>query len=200
GGAIQQLQRAGWALIQWRDFPTPWSRPHFERETVIDDLVGVVEHLAELSGRAQRRNDTLYQDLRPVREVATALARSEQYDALKRRAGRLDFVDLLIQARNLVRDDEDVRRYLQSRFTHIFVDEFQDTDPLQAELLLLLAAEDPKATAWLEATPKPGKLFLVGDPKQSIYKFRRADVVLYQEIKRALGSRGVGIVHLTCSH
>ncbi len=67
-------------------------------------------------------------------------------------------------------------------------------------MILLLAAEDPRETAWLSATPKPGKLFLVGDPKQSIYKFRRADVVLYQEIKRALAARGVGIVHLTCSH
>ena len=81
------------------------------------------------------------------------------------------------------------------------MDEFQDTDPLQAELLLLLAADDSDADRMAgRATPKPGKLFLVGDPKQSIYKFRRADVVLYQEIKRSLASRGVGIVHLRCSH
>src|SRR5579864_3385814 len=122
-----------------------------------------------------------------------------QYDALKRRAGKLDFVDLLILARDLVRENLEVRRYLQDRFTHIFIDEFQDTDPLQAEILLLLSSDDPAQSDWLQVTPKPGKLFLVGDPKQSIYKFRRADVVLYRAIRDALATRGVGIVQLTTS-
>jgi ATP-dependent helicase/nuclease subunit A len=122
-----------------------------------------------------------------------------RYDQLKRRAGKLDFLDLLMLARDLVRDKPDVRRYLQERFTHIFIDEFQDTDPLQAEILLLLAADDPAQSDWLRAAPKPGKLFVVGDPKQSVYKFRRADVVLYRSIRDALGARGVGIVQLTTS-
>ena len=77
-------------------------------------------------------------------------------------------------------------RELQQRFTHFFVDEFQDTDPLQAEILLLLAADDPGETDWRAARPIPGKLFLVGDPKQSIYRFRRADVALYEEVKERL--------------
>jgi ATP-dependent helicase/nuclease subunit A len=123
----------------------------------------------------------------------------ERYDHLKRRAGKLDFVDLLLLARNLVRDKPDVRRYLQDRFTHIFIDEFQDTDPLQAEILLLLSAEDAAQSDWLKVAPKAGKLFVVGDPKQSVYKFRRADVVLYREIRDALQERGVGIVQLTTS-
>ena len=123
----------------------------------------------------------------------------ERYDSLKRRAGKLDFVDLLLLARNLVRDNREVRRYLQDRFTHIFIDEFQDTDPLQAEILLLLASDDPAQPNWLAATPKSGKLFVVGDPKQSVYKFRRADVVLYHAIRDALESRGVGKVQLTTS-
>jgi ATP-dependent exoDNAse (exonuclease V) beta subunit len=123
----------------------------------------------------------------------------EQYDQLKRRAGKLDFVDLLLLARDLVRDKPDVRRYLQSRFTHIFIDEFQDTDPLQAEILLLLAADNPAESDWLKVAPAKGKLFVVGDPKQSVYKFRRADVVLYREIRDALRKRGVGVVQLTTS-
>jgi ATP-dependent helicase/nuclease subunit A len=123
----------------------------------------------------------------------------ELYNQQKRRAGKLDFVDLLLLARDLVRDQPDVRRYLQERFTHIFIDEFQDTDPLQAEILLLLAANNPAESDWLAASPKPGKLFVVGDPKQSVYKFRRADVVLYREIRDALQSRGVGVVQLTTS-
>jgi ATP-dependent exoDNAse (exonuclease V) beta subunit len=122
-----------------------------------------------------------------------------RYDELKRRAGKLDFVDLLILARDLVRGNADVRRYLQHRFTHIFIDEFQDTDPLQAEILLLLTSDDPEQSDWHAVVPKPGKLFVVGDPKQSVYKFRRADVVLYRGIRDALAARGVGVVQLTTS-
>ncbi|MBI3766954.1 MAG: UvrD-helicase domain-containing protein [Deltaproteobacteria bacterium] len=123
----------------------------------------------------------------------------ERYDALKRRAGRLDFLDLLLIARDLLRQDATVRRDLQERFTHVFVDEFQDTDPLQAEILLLLAADDPAARDWTAVRPVPGKLFLVGDPKQSIYRFRRADVALYEEIKRRLVAGGAAVEHLTVS-
>ena len=100
------------------------------------------------------------------------------YEALKSKTGSLDFLDLLIKMRNLVRDDEGVRKELQGRFTHFFVDEFQDTDPLQAEILLLLSADDHTVADWRAVHPVPGKLFLVGDPKQSIYRFRRADVAL----------------------
>ncbi len=121
------------------------------------------------------------------------------YRELKERAGRLDFLDLLLTARNLVRDNAAVRAELQARFTHIFVDEFQDTDPLQAEILLLIAADDPSETDWLEVRPRDGKLFIVGDPKQSIYRFRRADVALYQEIKRRLRLRGAALEYLTVS-
>lgn len=123
----------------------------------------------------------------------------ERYEAEKARQGRLDFVDLLLRVRNLVRDDGEVRRFLQERFSHLFVDEFQDTDPLQTEILLLLAADDPEESDWRKVRPVPGKLFLVGDPKQSIYRFRRADVVLYQQVRRNLAAAGVRLVHLSRS-
>jgi ATP-dependent helicase/nuclease subunit A len=121
------------------------------------------------------------------------------YESLKIKAGRLDFLDLLIKARDLIRGDAAVRRELQGRFSHFFVDEFQDTDPLQAEILLLLAADDPEKTDWRTARPVPGKLFLVGDPKQSIYRFRRAEVALYEEVKGRLGKFGSETIHLTTS-
>jgi ATP-dependent helicase/nuclease subunit A len=120
----------------------------------------------------------------------------ERYEMLKARAGALDFLDLLLLARNLVRDHPHVRRAFQQRFTRIFVDEFQDTDPLQAELLLLLAADDPDETDWRRARPVPGRLFLVGDPKQSIYRFRRADVAIYREVCRQLQAQGARAVRL----
>src|SRR5262249_20278501 len=121
------------------------------------------------------------------------------YERLKARAGCLDFVDLLLRARDLVRDDAGVRGQLQERWTHIFVDEFQDTDPLQAELLLLLAAAHPGERDWRRVRTVPGKLFVVGDPKQSIYRFRRADVALYESVKRQLVDGGASVVHLTVS-
>ena len=120
----------------------------------------------------------------------------ERYEALKQAAGRVDFFDLLLRARDLVRDNPEVRAELQGRFSHVFVDEFQDTDPLQAEILLLLASADPTIADWREVTPSPGKLFLVGDPKQSIYRFRRADVGIYQVVKERLGKRGVECLYL----
>ncbi|MGO4881560.1 MAG: UvrD-helicase domain-containing protein [Bryobacteraceae bacterium] len=121
------------------------------------------------------------------------------YRDRKQRAGKLDFVDLLLLVRDMVRDNREVRNYLQNRFSRVFVDEFQDTDPLQAEILILLSANDPAESDWRKVTPLPGKLFVVGDPKQSIYKFRRADVVLYDEVCEALGTRGVARMHLTKS-
>ena len=112
------------------------------------------------------------------------------YERLKQRAGALDFVDLLLRARDLLAGDASVRRAFQSRFSHIFVDEFQDTDPLQAEILLLLAADDAKERDWRSVRPVPGKLFIVGDPKQAIYRFRRADVETYREVCELLAARG----------
>ncbi len=122
------------------------------------------------------------------------------YQALKARAGKLDFVDLLLLACELLRTNSDVRGYFQQRFSHIFVDEFQDTDPLQAEILLLLASGVTAETEWLRVKPAAGKLFLVGDPKQSIYKFRRADVTLYRRVCGSFEGCGVRRINLTRSH
>jgi ATP-dependent exoDNAse (exonuclease V) beta subunit len=122
-----------------------------------------------------------------------------RYEDLKRRAGKLDFTDQLIYVRDLLRNNREVREFLQQRFTHLFIDEFQDTDPLQSEILLLLASDNPLQDDWLQVTPAPGKLFIVGDPKQSIYKFRRADVLLYQLIRDRLIERGVALVYLSKS-
>ena len=123
----------------------------------------------------------------------------DRYHQLKARAGALDFLDLLLLARDLVRDNASVRLGFQTRFKRIFVDEFQDTDPLQAEILLLLAADDNDETDWRKVRPRPGTLFLVGDPKQSIYRFRRADVGIYREVCARLTALGATQLHLNTS-
>lgn len=110
------------------------------------------------------------------------------YADRKRAAAALDFDDLLLHARALVRGDEAVRLALGQRYRHIFVDEFQDTDPVQAEIILAIAS-DSLAAQWTDATPRPGALFLVGDPKQAIYRFRGAHIVAYQAVRDAFVSR-----------
>ncbi|CAN5139548.1 hypothetical protein BH09MYX1_BH09MYX1_05420 [soil metagenome] len=132
----------------------------------------------------------LHHDLKPA--IAS-------YVAMQRKGGRLDFLDLLLVARDLILHDAAVRRELQQRFTHLLVDEFPDPDPLQAEILLLLSADDPKENDYRRARPLAGKLCVVGDPKQSIYRFRRADVVLYDTIKRRLVDAGARVVYLSTS-
>ena len=124
---------------------------------------------------------------------------TERYERAKRRDGCLDFVDLLIRARGLLRDNAEIRRHYRKRFTRFFVDEFQDTDPLQVEILLLLCGEDPDETRPERIVPARGKLFVVGDPKQSIYRFRRADVMLYERTKRRLEEADARVLHLSTS-
>jgi ATP-dependent helicase/nuclease subunit A len=116
-------------------------------------------------------------------ELWPCLAR---YERLKQEQGALDFVDLLLRTRELIVRDRSVRADFQRRFARIFVDEFQDTDPIQAEILTLLAADDPDVTDWRAARLVPGKLFIVGDPKQAIYRFRRADVGTYWAVRELI--------------
>ncbi len=289
---LDELRRAAWQLVDWRDFPSSWRRPEFDREAQLADLAARIERLAGLL-RHGRRGDVLRRGLAPMLDLASWIARAreaglpgasaagdgaegagaemvgdqmearlvelrrrlsgygqprkgrggfaegvareqvwghwqrlaerletfvatadadlaarlrdelagavESYEEAKRTVGKLDFHDLLIETRNLLRSDGAVRAHLQRRYSHLFVDEFQDTDPLQAEILLLLAGCDPGEDDWRRVRPAPGKLFLVGDPKQSIYRFRRADVVLYHEVRSMLAGRGVEVLHLTTS-
>ena len=121
----------------------------------------------------------------------------EDYEAAKQKAGMLDFDDLLLRTQGLLRDHAEVREELGGRFRHIVVDEYQDTDPMQTEIVLLLTAPEPPGGDWRAAIPVPGSLCLVGDPKQSIYRFRRADVAHYLEMKERLLANGAAEIRLT---
>ena len=112
------------------------------------------------------------------------------YEAAKKEKGCLDFFDLLYRTRELLKNNREVRDYFQGRFDYILVDEFQDTDPLQVEIFFFLAESSPRADDWSEVRVKPGKLFLVGDPKQSIYRFRRADIETYDAAQKILVGQG----------
>jgi ATP-dependent helicase/nuclease subunit A len=105
-------------------------------------------------------------------------------------AGLANFQDLLLRATALLRDHPAARAYFARRIRYLLVDEFQDTDPVQAEMMLLLTGEDGKEARWRHLAPRPGSLFIVGDPKQSIYRFRRADISTYNEVKRIVERSG----------
>ena len=102
--------------------------------------------------------------------------------ALRRDRGQLSANDLLLYTRNLLRDHSGVRRALHQRYPRLLVDEFQDTDPLQAEILFYLTGTDHETTDWRATHPAPGSLFVVGDDKQSIYRFRRADMAIFNDV------------------
>lgn len=120
-----------------------------------------------------------------IAQVQPVLERFREY---KRSAALLDFDDLIFAARDLLRDHDDVRRALGARFSRVLVDEFQDTDPLQTEIFWRLCGEPPAEDAnagWTAFQIRPGALFLVGDPKQAIYRFRGADVSAYVRARDA---------------
>jgi ATP-dependent helicase/nuclease subunit A len=110
----------------------------------------------------------------------------ELYERAKRRHRALDQIDLLVKLRDLLANDPSSRRFYQGLFDHIFVDEFQDTDPLQAQIILYLCEREARASNWNDVELAPGKLTVVGDPKQSIYRFRRADIAMYDEVRRII--------------
>ena len=116
--------------------------------------------------------------------VARAGAALASFEAAK--GSGLDFMDLLLRASDLLAGNPGVARRLGERFRHIFVDEFQDTDPLQAGVLRAIAADGA-----------PGRLFVVGDPKQSIYGFRRADIQVYRKFRDGMVDAGGEKVPLT---
>ncbi|HET9536532.1 MAG TPA: UvrD-helicase domain-containing protein, partial [Mesorhizobium sp.] len=276
-GPVDRLRRAGWELIQWRDFDGEWQRPRFDRSSRIDELVQLLNSFTDLLEPPGSAYDTLYADCWAARKLADEVRRTESvatrdydrleaglielgrnrnfrdarkgsgknyrsgvlrddvwqarenlqntlagfeadadadlaaalrselrgcvlaYETAKAKAGALDFLDLLLKTRDLIRDNPEARSSFQQRFKRIFVDEFQDTDPLQAEILLLLAAGDSAETSWCETRPVPGKLFLVGDPKQSIYRFRRAHVGIYRSVYEMLQAAGAKRVTLRTS-
>jgi ATP-dependent exoDNAse (exonuclease V) beta subunit len=133
----------------------------------------------------------------PHRWLATRLVRlfpvvKAMYERVKAEHEVVDYLDLLIKLRDLLRDDADARRFYQGLFNHIFVDEFQDTDPLQCEIVFYLC-EDPhrsRTAAWDALQLAPGKLTIVGDPQQSIYRFRRADIAMYGRATERLLANG----------
>jgi ATP-dependent helicase/nuclease subunit A len=170
------------------------------------DVKAVREQVAEAGAALDEARATVL--AASVRQVASALraftlASAEE----RRRSGTLTFHDLLVRARRLLTDPvhgPTVRARLHKRYRRLLLDEFQDTDPIQVELAVRIAADDPLAEAsgsapWHEVPVTDGQLFFVGDPKQSIYRFRRADIATFLNAAQRFGSSSGGHVTLTAN-
>ncbi|GJQ33372.1 MAG: hypothetical protein HBSAPP04_22110 [Ignavibacteriaceae bacterium] len=120
------------------------------------------------------------------------------YNSEKKRTSSLGFDDLLFQTNELLKNNKEVRAYFKKKYDRLFVDEVQDNDPLQTEIMFFLCERDRgAATNWREVALQPGKLFMVGDPKQSIYRFRRADIQVYEEAKNIIAVQDGILCELT---
>jgi ATP-dependent helicase/nuclease subunit A len=143
-----------------------------------------------LGGDAKRLLDEWWAHRYPI-AMRFALGAAHALEQHRRAGGHLDFQDLLALAARLLRTSPGAREALGTRWRRLLVDEFQDTDPLQAEVVFLLASgPDSDGGDWTRAVPRPGALFVVGDPKQSIYRFRRADIALYMQVRHRFAEFG----------
>ena len=157
----------------------------------------IKETLKELDGRiAENLAEARTAALEPVLELLRIFA--IEYAQSRKSRGVAQFHDLLVWARDMLRDNLDARDYFRERYSHILIDETQDTDPLQAEIAMFLAEDAPsdgdrrnRPRDWNSVRPADGKIFVVGDPKQSIYRFRRAEVNLTRRVQRIVGGEQV---------
>lgn len=121
-------------------------------------------------------------------------------EQVMRDKGCLSFFDYLYYLRNMLKrsaeSDGRLINYIYNRHSYFLIDEFQDTNPMQAEVFFYLTSENPNAK-WSDCVPRPGSLFIVGDPKQSIYRFRSADVTSFLKVKSLFEKTGGDILYLS---
>ncbi|HEX5414294.1 MAG TPA: UvrD-helicase domain-containing protein, partial [Chloroflexota bacterium] len=183
------------ALLALKDLPepkTPGNQANWQKdETGVNAARAIKDAIKDVKATretllTEHRTAVLGALLGQLRAFSLAFAEE------RRCQGSAAFHDLLVWARDLLRDHPEVRARARARFERIFVDEFQDTDPLQAEIVWYLTSDEPTPGAsWVGAPLETGKLFVVGDPKQSIYRFRAADIRLVGEIFEQAGPREV---------
>ena len=116
---------------------------------------------------------------------------AERFRSKKHSIQAMDFDDLLLGVRNLLKDHDEIRRHYQNQFQALLIDEFQDTDDVQAEIISLLAEDSDHPGRFARR-----KLLIVGDPKQSIYRFRRARVTVFFRMLDRIVKEGGAVVHL----
>ena len=148
-------------------------------DTEIEVLVSAAKKIKALSLSEEEKDEVETDDdflISTTRDLLTLYKRiSTEYQTAKLSQGKLDFTDLQLRTRDLLRNNKEIRQTLIKRHKYYMVDEYQDTNELQYELVMLLTNELQSAN-----------LFIVGDPKQSIYGFRGADVRVFEQTKQKI--------------
>jgi len=163
------------------------------------DLEAIRAQLAAAVGVAESARQAVAEAC--AKRIGSAIRSFTLATAAERQAaGQLEFHDLLVLAR-LLAGQPKVRDRLHGRYRYLLLDEFQDTDPIQVELAVRIAGAigcDPRQP-WADIEVRPGHLFVVGDPKQSIYRFRRADISMFLRARDRFGSDAGALVELTAN-
>ena len=195
---IAFLNATLWPQTTWSDIPATLADIHenaritggggkkdWESEEKKEEIKLVFQKLRESVEKLKETLDFSPEDVTASAELACRAIRltartADQYEAAKKVQGVLDFDDLLLHTRNLLRDNESVRKRVAAGIRLLMVDEFQDTDPVQADVVRSLCG----------AALTQGKLFMVGDRKQSIYRFRRADPTVFSTMSNEIPASG----------
>jgi len=164
-----------------------------------DEVLGLVADLEALQVATIAPALQAWREYRHDKALAYLIPALEYYDGRRQARARLNFGDQLQLTASLLKNNPEVRKYFQGRIRRLLVDEFQDTDPIQAEILFYLTGTDVAEKDWTKLRPAPGSLFLVGDPKQSIYRFRRADIATYNLAKDIIIRGGGEVLDLTAN-
>jgi ATP-dependent helicase/nuclease subunit A len=180
--ALEQVTQSGCGITQKR-----WSEEKAARtaaKTLAEQFIALLD--GEITALLTCWYEFRYPGVMRFLKHASADFARERHET-----GQLGFEDLLMLSSTLLREHSHVRDTLGERYRRLLVDEFQDTDPIQAEVCFLLASESSEGADWRRVTPRAGAIFLVGDPKQSIYRFRRADIQVYEFTKSRMAEYGV---------
>ncbi len=177
-----------------------YKKSGFKKKAVYGGVTG--EELTQAATQFCRLGRRLLQvdepGIRDLVEAVQPFALEAREELLRR--GYVTFDGLLVLARDLLMRSIEVRNSLKRRFRMLLIDEFQDTDPVQYEIVLFLAErEDGAAEDAYAATLAAGKLFIVGDPKQSIYRFRGADYAAFARAVRRVIDTGGRELRLTAN-
>lgn len=175
---LQRLREA--ARVQGGGGKKAWDSDEiFERvKESISDLRDVIDKVTP-------QLEFVVEDVLPAAKLSLQMLELvslaiDQYELRKAEAAVLDFDDLVLRTRDLLQQNSSVRQRVSASIDFLMVDEFQDTDPIQADIVRHLCG--PRLTT--------GKLFLVGDPQQSIYRFRRADPNVFWRLRQEIPAAG----------
>ncbi|MGZ8831216.1 MAG: UvrD-helicase domain-containing protein, partial [Thermoanaerobaculia bacterium] len=171
------------SLDAWIDYFAPIS-PAIEESNLPKDPD--LKEALKVLRTDEKKGSSIYDRLVRHRSAIAIHALARRFiaflDREKRTLGVADFDDLLLRTVDLL-DNNEVLERVRGQFDYMFVDEFQDTDRTQARIIERLARD--RKGMWV-----PGKLVVVGDPKQSIYGFRRADPETYRSITSSIIADG----------